>query len=201
MVQGGFFLTDWGDSLSRSRSRKSRASATYCRPRRKSFALYRLSAMMPIKGLQDNRFARRGNSPVNHVRTRLIAKLALVLLSFGTLLPGSLLEAREVDGSPSSAKTVKAVKTAVKKSHTTVTRRYSSRASRARRARCRARTRLRPRPPMARGHGTPLQSERARTRPFPTSAPKPPSSTTRSRSRCSGKRTRRTRARSPALPR
>ena len=72
---------------------------------------------------------------MSHVRTRLIAKLALVLLSLGTLLPGSLLEAREVNGSPSSAKTVKAVKTAVKKSHTTVTRRYSSRAARARRAR------------------------------------------------------------------
>ena len=71
---------------------------------------------------------------MSHVRTRLIAKLALVLVSLGTLLPGSL-EAREVNGSPSSAKTVKAVKTAVKKSHTTVTRRYSSRASRARRAR------------------------------------------------------------------
>ena len=98
----------------------------------KSFALYRLSAMMPIKGLQDNRFARRGISPVNHVRTRLIAKIALVLLSFGLLLPASVLQARELAGSSSSAKTVK---TAVKKRHTTVTRRYSSSAARARRAR------------------------------------------------------------------
>jgi D-alanyl-D-alanine endopeptidase (penicillin-binding protein 7) len=51
------------------------------------------------------------------------------------VLPVSLVEAREVTGSSSSAKSVKAVKTAVNKRHTTVTRRYSSRAARARRAR------------------------------------------------------------------
>jgi D-alanyl-D-alanine endopeptidase (penicillin-binding protein 7) len=71
-------------------------------------------------------------SPVNRVRTRLIAKVALVLLSLGTFLPTSILQARELADSSSSTKTVK---TAVKKRQTTVTRRYSNRAARARRAR------------------------------------------------------------------
>src|SRR5262245_57780950 len=74
----------------------------------------------------------RGISPVNRIRTRLIAKVALVLLSLGTFLPVSVLQARELAGSSSSAKIVK---TAVKKRQATVTRRYSSRAARARRAR------------------------------------------------------------------
>jgi serine-type D-Ala-D-Ala endopeptidase (penicillin-binding protein 7) len=82
--------------------------------------------------LQDNGFVVRGTSPVHQVRTRLIAKVALVLLSLASFLPVSVLQARELAGSSSSAKTVK---TAVKKRHTTVTRRYSSRAARARRAR------------------------------------------------------------------
>ena len=69
---------------------------------------------------------------MNHVRTRLIAKVALVLLSLASCCPSRRCEARELAGSSSSAKTVK---TAVKKRHTTVTRRYSSRAARARRAR------------------------------------------------------------------
>ena len=69
---------------------------------------------------------------MNHVRTRLIGKVALVLLSFGMLLPVSAGEARESADSSSSTNTVK---TAVKKRHTTVTRRYSSRTARARRAR------------------------------------------------------------------
>jgi serine-type D-Ala-D-Ala endopeptidase (penicillin-binding protein 7) len=88
--------------------------------------------MMPIKGLSDNRFARRGSLPVNHVRTRLIAKVALVLLSLGGFLPASAVQARESAGFSSPAKIVK---TSVKKRHTTVTRRYSSRSARARRAR------------------------------------------------------------------
>jgi D-alanyl-D-alanine endopeptidase (penicillin-binding protein 7) len=87
---------------------------------------------MPIKGLLRQSLRRRGILPVHHVRTRLIGKVALVLLSLGMLLPVSALEARESAGSSSSANTVK---TAVKKRHTTVTRRYSSRTARARRAR------------------------------------------------------------------
>jgi serine-type D-Ala-D-Ala endopeptidase (penicillin-binding protein 7) len=69
---------------------------------------------------------------VSHVRTRLIAKAALALLSLCTFLPASVLEARESAGSSSPTRIVK---TGVKKRHTTVTRRYSSRAARARRAR------------------------------------------------------------------
>jgi hypothetical protein len=60
---------------------------------------------------------------VSYVRTRLTAKVALILLSLGIFLPVSVGEAREITGSSSSAKNVNAVKTAVKKRQATVTRR------------------------------------------------------------------------------
>ena len=69
---------------------------------------------------------------MNHVRTRLIAKIALVLLSLGSF-SAPVLQARESAGSSSSSAQI--LKTAVKKRHTTVTRRYSGRSVRARRAR------------------------------------------------------------------
>ncbi len=72
---------------------------------------------------------------MSYVRTRLTAKVALILLSLGIFLPVSVGEAREITDSSSSAKNVNAVKTAVKKRQATVTRRYSSRTARARRAR------------------------------------------------------------------
>ena len=69
---------------------------------------------------------------MNHVRTRLIGKVALVLLSLGMLeIPAA--QARELASSSSSSTTT--IRTAAKKRHLTVTRRYSSRAARARRAR------------------------------------------------------------------
>lgn len=69
---------------------------------------------------------------MNHVRTRLIGKVALVLLSLGLIeIPAA--QARELASSSSSSTTT--IRTAAKKRHLTVTRRYSSRAASARRSR------------------------------------------------------------------
>ena len=79
---------------------------------------------------------------MHYLRTRLVARFVLALLSFGVFIPAAAAQARELAGSSSATKTVK---TAVKKRHT-VTRRYSARTARARRgrlARARAASRAR----------------------------------------------------------